>query len=91
VPANPAEPVASLTFNIGNTPSSTFGGIANVQVIVPHTQYADAFNISETFSGTRYLNASINMINNNYAQAGPFASTELPSSLALTDFSLLIS
>jgi hypothetical protein len=90
VPADPTEPVVSLTFNLGNTSSSSFGTIASDEVIVTHTQSNDAFDIEEEFSGTGGQNvlANIGMVNNNLVQRGPFTSTDLPSSLNLSDFSM---
>ena len=49
VPTDPTAPVVSLTFNLGNTASSSFGNIVNDEVIVAHTQNTDAFFIYEQF------------------------------------------
>jgi hypothetical protein len=90
VPANPTEPVLSLTFNLGATPSASFGSIASDELIVAHTPSNDGFYINETFSNTggQSLMANIGMVNNNLVQRGPFSSTAPPSSLNLSSFNM---
>jgi hypothetical protein len=90
VPANPTEPVLSLTFNLGNTPSSSFGSIVSDELAVTHTQTNDGLYINETFSnaGVQNLSANIGMVNNNLVYQGPFNSTDPPSSLNLANFSM---
>jgi len=90
VPADPTEPVLSLTFKLGNTASSSFGNIVQDELVVAHTQSNDAFYINETFSytGGQNLTANIGMVNNNLVYRGPFNSTAPPSSLSLTSFSM---
>ena len=90
VPADPTEPVLSLTFNLGNTSSSSFGNIATDELIVAHTSASDAFYISESFgyAGGENLYAEIGMVNDNLVYRGPFTSTIPPSSLSLSDFSM---
>lgn len=88
VPANPSEPVLSLTFKLGNTSSSSFGNIVNDELIVSHTQGGDAFFISEGFgyANGENLHAEIGMSSNNLVARGPFSSTNPPSSLNLSQF-----
>jgi hypothetical protein len=90
VPADPTEPVVSLTFNVGNLSSSTLGSLANDEVIVAHTQSNDAFYVNETFgyNNGQNLYAEIGMVNNNLVQQGHFNSLAPPSSLNLADFSM---
>jgi hypothetical protein len=89
VPADPTEPVLSLTFNVGNLVSSSLGTIAQDELIVSHTQGGDAFYINETFgyANGQNLMANIGMVNNNLVYRGPFTSTDPPSSLNLASFS----
>lgn len=88
VPTDPSAPVVSLTFNIGNTASSSFGNIVNDEVIVAHTQSNDGFYIYEqfAFTGGQNLSAEFGMVNNNLVQRAPFTSSIPPSSLNLSDF-----
>jgi hypothetical protein len=91
VPVDPTEPVLSLTFNLGNTSSSSFGNIVSDELIVAHNGLSDGFFISETFSSTvrgQNLMAAIGMVNNNLVQRGPFNSTDPPTSLNLASFDL---
>jgi hypothetical protein len=96
VPADPTEPVLSLTFTLGNTPSSSFGYIDSDELSVTHQPSgSDAFDISEQFiansgsgSGPSSVFAGIGMTNNNLVQRAPFTSTSPPSSLNLANFSM---
>jgi hypothetical protein len=89
-PTDPSSPPVSLTFNLGNTSSSSFGSADNIEVVVAHTPSSDGFFINEQFpfQGRQNLTAEIGLANNNLAQPGPFKSSSLPSSLNLTDFSI---
>lgn len=89
VPNDPTSPVVSLTFNLGGTSSSSFGSLASDEVIVAHTQSADAFFIEEAFnySGGQNLHAEFGIGNNNLVYRGPLHSLNPPSSLNLADFS----
>jgi PEP-CTERM motif len=90
VPTDPSAPVSSLTFQIGNTSSSSFGSLNNLEVIVAHTQGSDGFFLQEQFLGPSgsFLTAELGMANDNRVQGGPFASSALPASLNLSDFSI---
>jgi hypothetical protein len=90
VPVDPTEPVLSLTFKLGNTPSSSFGNTLSNDLVVTHTQTNDGFYINETFSNTGgpYLMANIGMLNNNLVQRGPFNSTDPPIGLNLANFNM---
>jgi len=90
VPSDPTEPPVSLTFTLGNTPSSSFGNIVNEELVVAHTQSSDGFFIQEKFSyaGGQNLSAEIGMSNNNLLQRAPFNSSNPPSSLNLANFDI---
>lgn len=90
VPTDPSAPVSSLTFQIGNTPSSNFGSVDSLEVIVTHTQSNDGFSLSEEILGPSgsYLFPELAMVNDNLVQRGPFTSTDLPATLNLSDFSM---
>jgi hypothetical protein len=94
VPANTSEPPLSLTFNLGNTPSSSFGTMQNIEMIVTHTQGDyDGFYIEGQLSnsnsgGGQSVFANIGMVNDNSIQNGPFTSTNPPLSLNLASFSM---
>jgi hypothetical protein len=79
-----------LTFNFGNTASSSFGNIVNDEVIVAHTMSSDAFFIYEQFAykGGQDLSAEIGFVNNNLAQPAPFNSFGPPASLSLSEFNM---
>jgi hypothetical protein len=89
-PTDPSSLPVSLTFNLGNASSSSFGSADNIVVVVAHTPSSDGFFINEQFpfQGRQNLTAEIGLANNNLVQPGPFNSSSLPSSLNLTDFSL---
>ncbi len=94
VPYDPTEPVVSLAFTLGNTPSSSFGRLDSDEVIVDHNlggtpQGGDLFQISEQFikNGVGTVTASIGFGNDGLIQRAPFSSTTPPSSLSLADFS----
>lgn len=89
VPADPSEPVLSLTFNLGSTPSSSFGPIESDELIVAHTSGSDGFFIQESFSyaGGQNLWAEFGMSSNNLVSCVPFTSSNPPTSLNLADFS----
>lgn len=94
-PANASEPPLSLTFNLGNTPSSSFGTMQNIEMIVTHTQgdydgfYIEGQLLSNSGSGGQQsVFANIGMLNDNSVQSGPFASTAPPLSLNLASFSM---
>jgi hypothetical protein len=89
VPADPSEPVLSLTFTLGNTPSSSFGQIEMDSLVVEHTSGGDGFFIQETFSyaGGQNLWAEFGMSSNNLVSPAPFTSSNPPTSLNLADFS----
>ena len=62
----PSEPVVSLSFNVGNTSSSSLGAVDSTQVIVAHNAAADAFYVQEHFQGSssgQGLYANLGMIN----------------------------
>jgi len=88
VSTDPSAPPVSLTFNIGNTASSSFGNIVNDEVIVSHTRTNDGFYIYEQFANTggQNLSAEIALESNNLLQQPPFTSSSLPSSLNLSEF-----
>ena len=95
VPVDPSEPPLSLTFNLGNTPSSSFGTMQNIEMIVTHTQGGyDGFYIEEGYSPNSVSGnapsvfANIGMVNDNSIQNGPFTSTNPPLSLNLASFSM---
>ncbi len=95
VPVDPSEPPLSLAFNLGNTPSSSFGTIESSEMIVTHTPGGyDGFYIEESFlsssgSGSApSVFANIGMVNDNSIQSGPFSSTNPPLSLNLASFSM---
>lgn len=96
VPADPSEPVLSLKFNLGNTPSTTFGQLQSDELIVAHqASGSDGFFIQEEFlsrpgsgGGPTTVWAELGMANNNLIQRGPFSSTSPPSYLNLQDFSI---
>jgi hypothetical protein len=84
-----SEPAASLTFHLGGTSSSSFGPVANIEVIVAHTPSNDSFNLFEQFSPANGLPvwANFGISNNNTIKSAPFSSTSLPGGLNLPDFS----
>jgi hypothetical protein len=90
IPTDPSSPPVSLTFNLGNTPSSSFGNVGNEEVIVAHTPSSDGFFIYQQypFQGGQNLSAEIGFANNNITQRGPFDSSKPPSSLNLADFNI---
>jgi PEP-CTERM motif len=95
VPVDPSEPPLSLTFNLGNTPSSSFGTLQSSEMIVTHTQGGyDGFYIEEQLQsnsssgGGQSVFANIGMVNDNSIQNGPFTSTNPPLSLNLASFSM---
>jgi hypothetical protein len=94
-PANVSEPPLSLTFNLGNTPSSSFGTMQNIEMIATHTQggydgfYIEGQLLSNSGSGGQQsVFADIGMVNDNSIQSGPFTSTTPPLSLNLASFSM---
>jgi hypothetical protein len=89
VPGDPSAPASALTFQVGNTSSSTAGTLNNLEVIVAHTSASDAFFIQEQFIGPHGQNllAEFGIGNNNLVQRGPFSSLSPPASLKLSDFS----
>jgi hypothetical protein len=94
VPADPSEPPLSLTFNLGNTPSSSFGNILNDELIVTHTSSNDGVYIQENFQspagpgGAQAVMAEFGMVNDNLVQRAPLGSTSPPTSLDLAGFSM---
>ena len=97
-PVNPTEPLVSMTFNLGNTPSSTFGGggISEQEVFVSHQQGTpyptasqDVFQIYEKVgTGSDAVYAELTLTNNNLVQPAPLTSDSPPSQLSLSDFSM---
>jgi hypothetical protein len=89
VPNDPTAPVSSLTFQVGDTPSSTFGSVSNLEVIVAHTQANDGFYLWEQFRSPtgQNMTAEFGTVSNNLVQRGPLPSLAPPSSLSLSDFS----
>lgn len=75
-PVNSTEPLVSMTFNLGNTPSSTFGAISDQEVFVSHQQDAhaptssqDVFQIYENIgTGNGTVSAELTLTNNNLVQ-----------------------
>jgi hypothetical protein len=88
VPADPSAPVSSLTFQIGNTPSSAFGTVSNLEVIVAHTQADVAFFLQEQFRSPagQSMMAEFGIGNNKLVHRAPLTSLAPPSSLSLSDF-----
>ena len=88
VPADPSEPVLSMTFSVGGTPSSSFGTVTSDELIVSHTTTSDAFFIQEAFShsGGQNVWAEFGMSSNNLVNRAPFNSLDPPASLNLADF-----
>jgi hypothetical protein len=89
VPDDASAPVSSLTFQLGDTPSSSFGKVSNLEMIVNHNPTSDAFFLYERFSGPggQNLSAELGLGNDNLIQRGPFTSLDPPSQLSLSDFS----
>jgi hypothetical protein len=90
VPIDPTGTPVSLTFNLGNTPSSSFGSVVNEELIVAHTPSSDGFFIYQQypFEGGQNLSAEFGLANNNSTQRAPFDSSNPPGSLNLADFNL---
>ena len=87
---DPTAQAVSLSLNIGNTSSSTFGPVETVvppSVGVGHSPKMDSFSIGEGFSGSG-AEVRISMINDNTIAPGPFNSTSLPASLDLASFNM---
>ena len=89
VPADPSEPVLSLTFNVGNLSSASLLPVEMDDLVVSHTQLSDSFDIQETLSYAKgqNLTATFGMSSNNLVERAPFSSTDPPPSLNLADFS----
>jgi hypothetical protein len=90
IPADGSSSPVFLTFNLGNTPSSSFGNVVNSEVIVAHTPTSDGFFVYQQypFAGTQNLSAEFGMSNNNLTQPGPFNASTPPGSLNLADFNV---
>jgi hypothetical protein len=95
VPNDPTEPVVSLIFTLGNTPSSSFGTLSSDEVLVDHNlggtpAGGDLFELTEQFikGGNQSVYATIGLGNDDLVQRAPFSSTALPTSLSLADFSM---
>jgi hypothetical protein len=88
VPLDPTEPVLSLTFNLGNTPSSSFGTVQSDELLIDHASSNDSFTIYETLggSGKQTVSVELELWNNNLVTRGPFSSSNPPPSLNLADF-----
>ena len=89
VPVNPSEPPVSLTFTLGNLPSSTFGTMTDPEVFVSHVpQGTDEFQVSvEYHLGTQVVTAQFTLTNNNLVQPGFLTSNNIPSTLNVSSFS----
>jgi hypothetical protein len=90
VPTDPTDPPVSLNFNVGGVSSSSFGNVSNLELIVTHTNTGDGFYIEENLTSPsgQATFANIGMVNINAVQPGPFGSTDPPSSLSLSSFSM---
>jgi hypothetical protein len=95
VPYDPTEPPVSLTFTLGNTPSSSFGTVSSDEVLVDHNlggspQGGDLFGITQQYNeiGGVTAFAKIGFGNDDLIQSAPFSSTAPPSSLSLAAFSM---
>jgi hypothetical protein len=90
VPNDPTAPVTSLAFQIGDTPSSSLGSPANVEVIVAHSASDDGFYVYESLAqaSAPNLSAEFGIVNNNLVQRAPIGGPVPPASLNLADFSM---
>lgn len=70
VPADPSEPVLSLTFNVGNLSSASLLPVEMDDLVVSHTQLSDSFDIQETLSYAKgqNLTATFGMSSNNLVE-----------------------
>jgi hypothetical protein len=81
--------VGSLTFQLGDVPSSYFGNAIDGRLGVGRLSDGDVFFVQETYSGSRDVDllATISFLNEHRIQPGPLVSDAPPSGLSLPDFS----